>query len=105
MDWLAEQTPEGGVVAVDGAVMAVASARTLGGKLAERGARLRTDIDRGPGLARDQESERDIMLSYVVQSGPLKDLAFDLKNMRTQQQYGNDYNEYRLITSYTWKFW
>ncbi|MBV4496508.1 aminopeptidase P family protein [Pseudomonas sp. SWRI12] len=45
LDWLAEQTPEGGVVAVDGAVMAVASARILGGKLAERGARLRTDID------------------------------------------------------------
>ena len=45
LDWLAEQTPEGAVVAVDGAVMAVASARTLGGKLAERGARLRTDID------------------------------------------------------------
>ncbi|WP_460159991.1 aminopeptidase P family protein [Pseudomonas sp. S3_F07] len=45
LDWLAEQTPKGGVVAVDGAVMAVASARTLGGKLAERGARLRTDID------------------------------------------------------------
>ncbi|BBP58402.1 aminopeptidase P family protein [Pseudomonas sp. St316] len=45
LDWLADQTPEGGVVAVDGAVMAVASARTLGGKLAERGARLRTDID------------------------------------------------------------
>ncbi|WP_323162691.1 aminopeptidase P family N-terminal domain-containing protein, partial [Pseudomonas fulva] len=32
-------------VAVDGAVMAVASARTLSAKLAERGARLRTDID------------------------------------------------------------
>ncbi|MGE7956552.1 aminopeptidase P family protein [Pseudomonas sp. NPDC089530] len=45
LDWLAEQTPEGGVVAVDGAVMAVASARTLGNKLQERGARLRTDID------------------------------------------------------------
>lgn len=45
LEWLAEQTPEGGVVAVDGAVMAVASARTLGSKLAERGARLRTDID------------------------------------------------------------
>lgn len=45
LEWLAEQTPEGGVVAVDGAVMAVASARSLGGKLAERGARLRTDID------------------------------------------------------------
>lgn len=45
LEWLAEQTPEGGVVAVDGAVMAVASARTLGGKLEGRGARLRTDID------------------------------------------------------------
>ena len=45
LDWLAEHTPESGVVAVDGAVMAVASARTLGGKLEERGARLRTDID------------------------------------------------------------
>ncbi|QBZ90878.1 aminopeptidase P family protein [Pseudomonas viciae] len=45
LDWLAEQTPEGAVVAVDGEVMAVASARTLGGKLEERGARLRTDID------------------------------------------------------------
>jgi Xaa-Pro aminopeptidase len=45
LEWLAEKTPEGGVVAVDGAVMAVASARTLGGKLEERGARLRTDID------------------------------------------------------------
>ena len=45
LDWLAEQTPEGGVVAVDGTVMAVASARTLSGKLEERGARLRTDID------------------------------------------------------------
>lgn len=45
LDWLAEQTPEGGVVAVDGAVMAVASARSLSSKLEERGARLRTDID------------------------------------------------------------
>ena len=45
LDWLTEQTPEGGVVAVDGAVMAVASARTLSSKLEARGARLRTDID------------------------------------------------------------
>ncbi|NWA02987.1 aminopeptidase P family protein [Pseudomonas gingeri] len=45
LEWLAEQTPEGGVVAVDGAVMALASARTLGDKLQARGARLRTDVD------------------------------------------------------------
>ncbi|WP_248745524.1 aminopeptidase P family protein [Pseudomonas sp. MWU12-2037] len=45
LDWLAEQLPSGGVVAVDGAVMALASARTLSDKLQARGARLRTDID------------------------------------------------------------
>ncbi|MBP5955876.1 aminopeptidase P family protein [Pseudomonas anatoliensis] len=54
LDWLAEQTPEGGVVAVDGAVMAVASARTLSSKLEARGARLRTDID----LLKDVWSDR-----------------------------------------------
>ena len=54
LDWLADQTPEGGVVAVDGAVMAVASARTLGSKLEARGARLRTDID----LLKDVWSDR-----------------------------------------------
>ncbi len=54
LEWLAEQTPEGAVVAVDGAVMAVASARTLGGKLAERGARLRTDLDVLDGVWRDR---------------------------------------------------
>jgi len=64
-----------------------------------------TDIDRGAGLTRDRESERDIMLSYVVQSGPLKNLSFELKNLRTWQDFGNDYDEYRLITSYTWKLW
>ncbi|WP_166359621.1 aminopeptidase P family protein [Pseudomonas akapageensis] len=45
LEWLAEQAPEGGVVAVDGAVMAVASARQLGEKLQARKVRLRTDID------------------------------------------------------------
>ncbi|MDD0976107.1 aminopeptidase P family protein [Pseudomonas fontis] len=45
LDWLAEQTPAGGAVAVDGAVMAVASARQLGAKLAARDVRLVTDKD------------------------------------------------------------
>ena len=64
-----------------------------------------TDIDRGAGLSRDRESERDIMLTYVVQSGPLRDLGFELKNLKTQTRYGNDYDEFRLVTAYTWKFW
>lgn len=45
LDWLAEQTPAAGVVAVDGAVMALAAARTLREKLQARGAELRTDLD------------------------------------------------------------
>ncbi|WP_202906157.1 aminopeptidase P family N-terminal domain-containing protein, partial [Pseudomonas coronafaciens] len=45
LEWLADQAKAETVVAVDGAVLAVASSRTLASKLYERGARLRTDID------------------------------------------------------------
>ncbi len=45
LDWLAEKATSKSVVAVDGAVLAVASARTLAAKLYERGATLRTDFD------------------------------------------------------------
>ena len=45
LEWLASNAAAGGVVAVDGAVMALASARSLEGKLAARGAHLRTDLD------------------------------------------------------------
>lgn len=45
LDWLAEQVPEGGAVAVDGAVMALASARQLAERLTARNARLLTKND------------------------------------------------------------
>ncbi|KFE46081.1 aminopeptidase P family protein [Pseudomonas syringae] len=45
LEWLAEQAKAETVVAVDGAVLAVASSRTLASKLYDRGARLRTDLD------------------------------------------------------------
>lgn len=45
LEWLAGNTPHGGVAAVDGAVMALASARLLEGKLSANGASLRTDLD------------------------------------------------------------
>ncbi|MGH8464985.1 MAG: aminopeptidase P family N-terminal domain-containing protein, partial [Pseudomonas sp.] len=45
LDWLAEQTPEAGVVAVDGEVMALASARQLEERLQARNARLLTTKD------------------------------------------------------------
>lgn len=45
LEWLAEQVPQGATVSVDGAVFALASARTLETRLKERGAALRTDLD------------------------------------------------------------
>ena len=45
LEWLADQTKADSVVAVDGAVLAVASSRTLASNLYARGARLRTDLD------------------------------------------------------------
>ena len=45
LEWLAEQAKPDSVVAVDGAVLAVASSRTLASNLYAQGARLRTDLD------------------------------------------------------------
>lgn len=45
LEWLAKQASIDSVVAVDGAVLAVASSRTLASELYARGARLRTDLD------------------------------------------------------------
>lgn len=64
-----------------------------------------TQWDRGAGLSDNQESERNIYLTYVLQNGPLKGLSFDLRNINTKQKYGSDYDEYRVATTYTWKFW
>lgn len=45
LEWLTGQAKADSVVAVDGAVLAVASSRTLAANLYEKGARLRTDLD------------------------------------------------------------
>jgi len=45
LDWLADNTPVGGAVAADGAVMALASARQLGERLGARNVRLLLDQD------------------------------------------------------------
>lgn len=64
-----------------------------------------TNIDRGPGLADNVESETNFIMSYVVQSGPLQGVAFEGRNIKVKTRYGADFDENRLITSYTWKFW
>ncbi|WP_077049013.1 OprD family outer membrane porin [Pseudomonas sp. KK4] len=64
-----------------------------------------TDWNRGANLSDNQESERFLGLSYVVQSGALQGLGLDLRNIDVKQKYGYDYNEFRFATTYTWKFW
>lgn len=68
-------------------------------------------IDRGNNaLDQNVESERNVILGYVVQSGTLKDLGFEWRRIDVKTRYGNgrvsgpDYQENRLITTYTWKF-
>ena len=56
------------------------------------------------------ESEKDIELWYVLQSGPLKDLSLRLRNAWyrndfTAQASHRDDNELRLNIDYTWKWW
>jgi hypothetical protein len=70
-----------------------------------------TGVDRGSNaLDQNVESERNIVLGYVVQSGALKDVGFEWRRIDVKTRYGNggasgpDYQENRLITTYTWKF-
>ncbi|NWL77152.1 outer membrane porin, OprD family [Pseudomonas taiwanensis] len=70
-----------------------------------------TGIDRGNNaLDQNVESERNLYLSYVVQSGALKGVGFEWRNIDVKTRYGNgnasgpDYQENRLITTYTFKF-
>ncbi|MBJ2257419.1 OprD family porin [Pseudomonas psychrophila] len=56
------------------------------------------------------ESEKDIEVSYVLQSGPLKDLSLRLRNAWyrndfTAQASHRDDNELRVNIDYTWKLW
>ncbi|HYQ40030.1 MAG TPA: OprD family outer membrane porin, partial [Pseudomonas sp.] len=55
--------------------------------------------------ANAEEWERDVDLSYVVQSGPLKNLGMRLRNVAYRGSHTTDIDENRLILSYTFKFW
>ncbi|WP_137807469.1 OprD family porin [Pseudomonas sp. G(2018)] len=64
-----------------------------------------TSVDRGDSLSEAAEQERNLVLSYVVQSGPLKGVGVEAGNVVAKFSHGNDWVENRLITTYTWKFW
>jgi len=56
-----------------------------------------------PGRA--SESERYLELSYVVQSGPLKDVAFRVRQTDYQSTFARDVNELRINVDYTVAIW
>lgn len=74
----------------------------MDGRRSDRGGR---GIDRGANLSSTGESERDLYLNYVVQNGPLRGLAFGWLNIDAKFKHGSDFDENRLITTYTWKVW
>ncbi|BBP71996.1 Xaa-Pro aminopeptidase [Pseudomonas sp. Seg1] len=105
LDWLAEQTPEGGVVAVDGAVMAVASARTLGSKLEARGARLRTDIDLLKEVWSDRPSLPNAPIYQHLPPQATVSRGEKLAKLReTLQERGADWHFIATLDDIAWLF-
>lgn len=105
LDWLAEQTPEGGVVAVDGAVMAVASARTLSSKLEARGARLRTDIDLLQEVWRDRPSLPDAPVYQHLPPQASVSRGEKLAKLRESlQERGADWHFIATLDDIAWLF-
>lgn len=105
LDWMAEQTPEGGVVAVDGAVMAVASARTLSSKLEARGARLRTDIDLLQEVWRDRPSLPNAPIYQHLPPQATISRGEKLAKLReTLQERGADWHFIATLDDIAWLF-
>jgi len=105
LDWLAEQTPEGGVVAVDGAVMAVASARTLSSKLEARGASLRTDIDLLQEVWSDRPSLPNAPIYQHLPPQATVSRGEKLAKLReTLQERGADWHFIATLDDIAWLF-
>ncbi|WP_297844529.1 OprD family porin [Pseudomonas sp.] len=51
-----------------------------------------------------QEWERDLDVSYVIQSGPLKNVGMRWRNAMVRSEVAGDLDENRLILSYTFAF-
>ncbi|MCY1495258.1 Porin-like protein NicP [compost metagenome] len=59
------------------------------------------NVDTGKGFE-GKDRERDLDISYVVQSGTLKGLGMRVRNVTARSNYRTDIDENRLILSYTW---
>lgn len=63
------------------------------------------NVDRGPGLSEGKTWERNTDLSYVIQSGPLKDFGLKFRNASTRSNFLPNIDENRLILSYSLAIW
>lgn len=63
------------------------------------------NVDRGTGLSQGKTWERNTDLGYVIQSGPLKNLALKLRNATTRSNFLSDMDENRVIVSYSLPLW
>ena len=57
------------------------------------------------GGTNGSEWERDIELKYVVQTGPLKNVAVRMRNAMFRSDFARDADENRLIVSYSLPIW
>ena len=105
LEWLAEQTPAGGAVAVDGAVMQLAFARQLQDRLAARGVRLLSDKDL---LAQVWLERPTLPCNPVYQHLPPHasvSRAEKLANLRhTLQERGADWHFIATLDDIAWLF-
>ena len=60
------------------------------------------NVETGRGYE-GKDSERDIDMSYVFQSGPVKGLGIRLRDAVARSNCRTDIDEYRVVLSYTWK--
>ena len=105
VDWLAENLAAGDTVAVDGAVLGVAAARTLKDALTERGIVLRTDLDlldtvwpERPGLPSESVYEHAAPQASVTRAEKLAEVR------RVMREKGAQWHFISTLDDLAWLF-
>lgn len=62
------------------------------------------NIDFGAAKPEGKENENNVIVNYVVPEGRLKGLGFNYMFIDTNYNFGNDLQEHRIATTYSYKF-
>lgn len=62
------------------------------------------NIDLGAGQKEGKENENNLIVNYTVPEGNFKGLGFQYMFIDTNYNFGNDLEEHRVATTYTYKF-